>query len=263
MARERMAKVRDSAVHNSWLAPALGAGVGALVAKALQSRAQVRDDRHEYDEGGRYRSSGYRGDYREYYGRTGYRGEEPPGQTYEEGDVRGRAEGFGEQEGSRFQQMKERAGSRMEEMKDRAGAKVEDLEDRAGEVKERVGAKAGELKDRLSEQMHSMRERLPDRERVRASTHEDTGLWALGAAALGVLFGFALPMTQKERRILEPAKRKARELGEEAKEMAVQKGSQAIDQASEKLNATQQQQGDQGGQPPPQPEGGGLPRALH
>ncbi|HYD43210.1 MAG TPA: hypothetical protein VEB43_20425 [Anaeromyxobacter sp.] len=282
MAREKMGKVRDSAVHSSWLAPALGAGVGMLVGKALQSRAQSREDhRHEdYYGGERFRSSGYRGDYREYYGRTGYR-EDSPYQTYEEGtlpsevgEVPGgqRAEGYDEQQsssrfqdvkeqaGSRMQQMKDQAGSRVQEMKDRAGSKVEDLKGRAGEMKERVGAKAGELRHRMSEQAHSLRERLPDREQIRASTHEDTGLWALGAAALGLLFGFALPVTQKERQLLEPAKRKARELGEQAKDMAVQKGSQALDQASEKINAPSQQ-GEQGG---PQPQGEAeSPPALH
>jgi hypothetical protein len=269
MAREKMGKVRDSAVHSSWLAPALGAGVGMLVGKALQSRAQSREDhRHEdYYGGERFRSSGYRGDYREYYGRTGYR-EDSPYQTYEEGTLPsevgeapgGRAEGFEQQSGSRLQDMKEQAGARVQEMKDRAGSKVEDLKERAGEMKERVGAKAGELKHRMGEQAHSLRERLPDRDRLRASTHEDTGLWALGAAALGLLFGFALPVTQKERQLLEPAKRKARELGEQAKEMAVEKGSQALDQAQERIDAPAQQ-GEQGA-PQPQAEAG-APPALH
>jgi hypothetical protein len=267
-----MAKVRDSAVHSSWLAPALGAGVGALVAKALQARASSRDDeRHDryerwYGRGDRdleYRGPGYRGE-DPYYGRSGFRSEDWPYQTYQEvtppaqvGEVPAterRAEGFREEPGSRGQGLK-----------DRAGSKLEELEGRAGEVKDRMAAKAGELEDRMSERIQSFRERLPDRARIRASTHEDTGLWALGAVALGFLFGFALPVTQRERQLLEPAKRKARELGAQAKELAVQKGSEALDQASEKL---QSQQGNGGGQPEPQPsapQGGSQesPPALH
>lgn len=266
MARDKMSKAKDRAVHNSWLAPAIGAGVGALVAKALQSRAQSREDHgHEEYYGPRYGSSGYRGESREYYGRTGSRIEGSPYQTYEEGtlpsevgEVRGQGE-FQEQSGSRVQEMKEQAGSRMQDMKERAGSKVDELKGRAGEMRERVGAKTDELKGRMTDQMHSFRERLPDRGQIRASTHEDTGFWALGAAALGVLFGFALPVSEKERQVLEPAKRKARELGAQAKDMAVQKGSEALDQASERLNAPQ---GEHGG---PQAQQGEAesPPALH
>lgn len=86
-----------------------------------------------------------------------------------------------------------------------------------------------------------MRERLPDRERLRASTREDTGLWALGAVALGALFGFALPETDKERELLEPARRKARELGHEAADRVLEKGSEAMDQAAEKVRAAGEQ----------------------
>lgn len=270
MAREKMGKVRDSAVHSSWLAPALGAGVGMLVGKALQSRAQSREDHRPEDYYGseRFRSSGYRGDYREYYGRAGYR-EDSPYQTHGEGTLPSEvgevpagqyAEGHEQHSGSRLQDMKEQAGSRVQEMKDRAGSRVEDLKERAGEMKDRVGAKAGELKHRMGEQAHSLRDRLPDSGQIRASTHEDTGLWALGAATLGLLFGFALPVSQKERQLLEPAKRKARELGEQAKDMAVQKGSQALDQAQERIGAPSQQ-GEQG--QPPQGEVEPPPPALH
>jgi hypothetical protein len=227
MARDRMMRVRDRAVENSWFAPLLGAGIGALVAKALQSRTQDR---------------GYRGDgawYREDDWERGrhYGSFRPPrygrdDEIWPEDDRRGALSGSsrdmaGESQSSGI-------GEKATEMKDRAAGAAADM-------KETISSKAGEVKDRLSETATHLRERLPDRERIRASAYDDTGVWALGAMALGALFGFALPVSERERELLEPARRKARELGEQAKEMALEKGSEAMDKATASVESAGEQ----------------------
>jgi hypothetical protein len=242
MARDRMWRARDRAVESSWLAPLLGAGVGALVAKAVQSRTRDRGfDRHRED----WRGDGYgypRGRYAELAAEQ------------EEYDVYGGAveaegdDGGGEAVGSKL-------GEKGSQAKERARETAE-------HVKERARATAEQMKGRLHAATSSARERLPDRERLRASAREDTGLWALGALALGALFGFALPESEREREMLEPARRKARELGAQAREKALEKGSEAMGKATEKVASTGEQRpgGPQGaaGTPP-----AGSPTPLH
>jgi hypothetical protein len=205
MARDRMYRARDRAVESSWLAPLLGAGVGALVAKALQSRAQERG----WDRG----RSGHSG-YDPYRGNGRY-GREADYDAYgSETALRPQAE-LGEEASG------DGAGSRLSE--------------KASEVKDRARSTAEQVKGRVQEATASVRERLPDRERIRESAREDTGLWAVGALALGALFGFALPETRRERELLEPARRRARELGSQAKDMALEKGTEAMEKATEKV----------------------------
>jgi hypothetical protein len=228
MARERMSTARDRAVESSWFAPLLGAGIGALVAKTLQSRAQERSwDRDRF---------GYRGELE----RRGYG--YPRGGYYAAGredyDVYGGEAGV------------------PEEMLGEGGETGSKLREKASEVKERARATAEQMKGRIEESTSSVRERLPDRDRIRESTHQDTGLWALGAMALGALFGFALPETQREREMLEPARRKARELGQQARDKALEKGSEAMEKATEQAKSFGAEQRPQGQSPE-------SPEALH
>jgi hypothetical protein len=104
-------------------------------------------------------------------------------------------------------------------------------------MKDRARDAAEQVKGRVQEATSSIRERLPDRERLRESARADTGMWALGALALGALFGFALPETEREREMLEPARRKARELGAQARDVALEKGSEAMEKATEKVGS--------------------------
>jgi hypothetical protein len=238
MARDRMFRARDRAVESSWFAPLLGAGVGALVAKALQSRAQERSW-----ERGRY---GWRGD-------GGY----PRGRYAELAGEREEHDLYGAAPGS----TEGRAGVGPSGAEP-TGAK---LGEKASEVKDRARATAEQVKGRFQEATSSMRERIPDRERIRESTREDTGLWALGALALGALFGFALPETEREREMLEPARRKARELGAQARDVALEKGSEAMERATEKVASaggerSEGQPGTGRGGVPPAP---GSPTPLH
>jgi hypothetical protein len=238
MARERMSTARDRAVESSWFGPLLGAGIGALVAKTLQSRAQERRrDRDRFGYYGELEGRGYgraRGGYyaagRDEY--DVYGGEERmPGETLGAGDD--------------------------------TGAK---LREKAAEVKERARSTAEQMKGRIQETTSSVRERLPGREQIQESTHEDTGLWALGAMALGALFGLALPEMQREREMLEPARRKARELGQQARDKALEKGSEAMAKATEQarsLGAEQRPQGQSGSTSTGAQPSADSPEALH
>jgi hypothetical protein len=266
MAREGMYRARVRAVESSWFTPVLGAAVGALVAKALQSRAQ--------EQGWGARSPQPRFERRRYaypYPRGSYSVEEydeygtaVPSADDEQLAGSEERSGLGEKAAQRAADVKERARETTEQVKERARETTEQVKDRAREtteqVKDRARATAGQVKERFQEATSSLRERFPDRERLRASTHEDTGLWALGAMALGALFGFALPETQREREMLDPARRKARELGQQARDMALEKGSQALDKATEKVGSigAEQRQGQPGASTGAEP-----PTALH
>jgi hypothetical protein len=83
---------------------------------------------------------------------------------------------------------------------------------------------------------------MPDREQIYSSAREDMGVWAFGALALGALFGMALPVSQRERELLEPAKRKVREAGYQARDMALEKGSEALDRAQAKVGGDEDEE---------------------
>jgi hypothetical protein len=230
MAREKAYEVRERATDSSWFLPLIGAGIGALLGKTLASRAQGhRDDdwrRYEY----RHLGAGYRGRYDH-----GYEGYGSEGQRYDERYAYVGGEGI---EGSSTggESTTGRMGERASEMKDRmsegASHVKERMADGASQVRERVAGMAGEYRDRAS----SLRERLPDREELRSRASEDEGLWALGAMALGAAFGLAIPMSSRERELLEPARRKVREAGQQAKDAALEKGTEAMDTASSRLD---------------------------
>jgi hypothetical protein len=228
MARDRMYRAKDRAVESSWLAPLLGAGIGALVAKALQSRAQERSweqDRFGYSAYEPYRGNGRYGreaDYDPYGSETALRPQAELG-----------GEASDDESGSR-------------------------ISEKASEMKDRARSTAEQVKGRVQEATASVRERLPDRAAIRESAHEDTGIWAFGALALGALFGFALPETRRERELLEPARRKARELGAQARDMALEKGTEAMEKATETVGAMGSEQRSQ-----PTSSSSEPPTAIH
>ncbi|NOJ92199.1 hypothetical protein HMI51_04475 [Corallococcus coralloides] len=97
------------------------------------------------------------------------------------------------------------------------------LKDRASEAlhmaKETVGSTTENVKDRVRSQASHLRERVPSPQALRGRTSQwyDRALeeqplaLALGAVALGMLTASLLPVTDKERQLLEPAKRRAQE----------------------------------------------------
>jgi hypothetical protein len=222
MAREQMMRAKVRAVESTWFGPLLGAGIGALVAKALQARAMDgrstwRSEWPGAEYAPRSPSSPYRwaGVEEEAAWREGELSERgtfssgPGAEPHERGGLAGAASGIAEKAG---------------EMKERARAATE-------HARERLQEASSGVRERVHERSSRVRERIPDREAIRASAHEDTGTWALGALALGALFGFALPVSRREREALEPSRRKARELGHDLEERILAKGGEALDEA--------------------------------
>ncbi len=219
MARYRATQARDRAMDNPWLVPLLGAGIGALVGRALVSRAQdAREREWELrDPGRRFYSSERRG--------SAYRGEDYGYETYGEA-------WRDEAPVTQYTENLESGGDEGRGMRDRASEAASDVKERvagtAAEVKERVSEKAGEYGHRMREGAQHLRERIPDAERLRERAREQPGLWALGAMALGALFGFAVPISEQERRALEPAREKAREAGQQALDKAMSRAESAV-----------------------------------
>lgn len=99
------------------------------------------------------------------------------------------------------------------------------LKERASDVMDMAKDKASELKDRASglvdramDKTHGLRERIPDRSAI---THKATDwygvvsdnpvLLAIGGLAIGALFASLIPVTDRERQLIEPAKSKVKE----------------------------------------------------
>lgn len=221
MARYKAMEARDRAVDNPWLVPLLGAGIGALVGRALVSRAQdAREREWELrDPGRRFYSSERRG--------SAYRGEDYGYEMYGEA-------WRDEVPVTRYTESPplDSGGDEGRGMRDRASEAAADVKERvsgaAVDVKERVTEKAGEYGHRMREGAQHLRERIPDAERLSERAQEQPGLWALGAMALGALFGFAVPVSERERRALEPARAKAREAGEQALDKAISSAESAV-----------------------------------
>ena len=89
----------------------------------------------------------------------------------------------------------------------------EDLRYREPEpgVKEKIAGGAQELKDRASEVVSGVRERIPSAAEIGAKADENPMVVALGGLALGAIAAMLLPVTRKEREILEPVKQRAGE----------------------------------------------------
>jgi hypothetical protein len=211
MARHKAYEVKQRATENNWLIPLIGAGFGALVGKAIQSRAGGDDERRH----GREDYLRYGRGYRDFY-------------EYPYGEYRARAYYGREFEG-------ERGGTQ-----EAGGGESSGLSEKASDVKDRLASKADEYGDRLRDETRSLRERMPDRETLSASAREDIAMWAFGALALGALFGMALPVSQREREMLEPAKRKVRDATRQARDVAVEKGSEALERAQAKVSGAEE-----------------------
>lgn len=99
------------------------------------------------------------------------------------------------------------------------------LKERASDVMDMAKDKAAELKDRASglvdramDKTQDLREHIPDRSAI---THKATDwygmvsdnpvLLAIGGLAIGALFASVIPVTERERKLIEPAKSKVRE----------------------------------------------------
>jgi hypothetical protein len=111
--------------------------------------------------------------------------------------------------------VKGRAADAAHTVKDRASEAAHTVRDRAVDVKDRAAGAVDHLKERASH----LRERIPSRDTVQYRTtdwfnrtvEEQPILLALGGVALGMLASTLIPVSNKERRLIEPAKRRAEE----------------------------------------------------
>jgi ElaB/YqjD/DUF883 family membrane-anchored ribosome-binding protein len=239
MARYKAYEMRDRAAQNPWILPMLGGGIGALIGKALAGRAQERRDRYWDD---RYGMRGYRaGDgygLRESERYEVWAGEDagvaPVDETDDYTGIDVESSGGGMRD--RVGEVKDRAG----EVKDRALEMKDRASERVSEVKDRLTGTASGMKDRMRSRAYDLRDRIPGPDELRWRAQENPAFWAFGAMAVGALFGLVLPVTEREREALAPAKEKLREAGEQA-------AHKVSDKVSEKMGTTGASQGHQTG----------------
>lgn len=122
--------------------------------------------------------------------------------------------------------VKARAAEGVHNVKERASEAAHNVKERAVDVKDRAVGKATEVRERaagavdhLRERASHLRERIPERQVVQQRTSdwfnrtldEQPLLLALGGIALGMLASTLVPVSRKERELMEPAKRRAEE----------------------------------------------------
>ena len=241
----------DQATHTprglGLLGAVLGAGVGSvLMRKAFKSRTEerrygeydyrgrdygrvpvsyARDDRYSPLEG--ERAYGYseaspaipRSEYSAYPTATGSTGV-GYGSDYSEGQSEGDGGGgLKDRAAGAVGSAKERVSGAADSVKERMHGATDTVRERVhgatDTVRERVHGAAESVRERASH----LRERVPSRDAIKGRTSDWYGralneqplALALGAMALGMLAASLLPVTDKERQLIEPAKRKAQE----------------------------------------------------
>ncbi|MGE5049617.1 MAG: hypothetical protein ACM3PC_13650 [Deltaproteobacteria bacterium] len=202
-------EITTSPTALSLIGGALGAAIGGALARNRRSSAASRESRRfaEFGYGDRGFEAGYRGDlgYRErplYTGDPGYR--DP---AFRDGPG-GRA-GMGEK-----------------------------IADGMGGVREKIAGGAQELKDRAGDLVNGVRERIPSAAELGQKADDNPLLIALGGIALGAIAALLLPVSRKERELLEPVKQKA---GEAIGAMG-DKVSDSVQQAQEKIAGEEERQ---------------------
>ena len=112
------------------------------------------------------------------------------------------------------------------------------VSEKAGQLKEKAGA----LKEKAREKVGNLRERMPSGEEVKtkvraltARAGEEPIVTVLGALAIGAALGFLLPLTQRERRMLEPAREEISEKLESLSTKVGDKVHEKVDELHEKI----------------------------
>lgn len=112
------------------------------------------------------------------------------------------------------------------------GGTVSGLSDAAANVGERAAETAGNVRDRASDALSNVREHLPSTEDIARTADENPMMVALGGLALGAVAALLLPVSRKERELLDPMKQRAGEaigsLGDKLGE-SVQEAQQKIE----------------------------------
>ncbi|QSQ19592.1 hypothetical protein JY651_30295 [Pyxidicoccus parkwayensis] len=218
----------------------LGALIGAGVGSALMRKAFTRREEYRYDT---YRDRRWRDEDRLRYERLrashayGYGDEDERfAAAAERTDIGGYGAGvsYGEVGGQGVASggeidtgdLKAKASETVDTLKERASEAAATVKERAVDVKERAADKASEMRgraagamDNLRERASHLRERIPSRDEVQGRTSdwftrtldEQPLFLALGGIALGMLASTLIPVSNRERRLIEPARRRAEE----------------------------------------------------
>jgi hypothetical protein len=199
----------------------IGGALGAAIGRAI---ARNRRTSMRYGDGDRY---GYGDRYAYAYGDRsgyGYRRDLRYGEDLRYGQDYGH--GYG-------QDLRYGDESRSGEGSDRTGAVKEKISEGAQDLKDR----ASELKDRAGDVISDVRQRMPSRDELRHGAEENPMMIALGGMALGAIAAWLLPVSRKEREVLEPMKQRA---GEAVGTLG-NKMSDSVQQAQEKIAGQQEQ----------------------
>lgn len=211
----------------------LGALIGAGVGSALMRKAFTKREEYRYDE---YRDNRWRDEDRWRYDslRAGRAYDDRYG-TAERTDIGYGGYGAGTSYGDAGYQgvssnldvsssrdvdtgdggLKAKASETAANVKERASEAAHSVKERAVDVKERAAGAVDHLRERASH----LRERIPSRDTVQYRTtdwfnrtlDEQPLLLALGGIAMGMLASTLIPVSNRERRLIEPAKRRAEE----------------------------------------------------
>lgn len=143
-------------------------------------------------------------------------------------------------------------------LKERASDVVDMAKDKAAELKDRASG----LVDRAMDKTHGLRERIPDRSAIThkatdwyGTVSENPVLLAIGGLAIGALFASFIPVTDRERQLIEPAKSKVREqlstLGEQLESKLSGQGEDVSGQDEElQASASSESENERGTIPP-------------
>lgn len=126
---------------------------------------------------------------------------------------------------ARGEDLKERVGEKAHDLKEKAGEIAENVKERAAELTESAKERALELKDKAGQMAQRAAEHVPSGEDVKAATRrvgryvgDEPLIGALAALAAGAAAGLLLPLTEKEREVLEPYRLRAGETIEQLKD---------------------------------------------
>jgi ElaB/YqjD/DUF883 family membrane-anchored ribosome-binding protein len=92
-----------------------------------------------------------------------------------------------------------------------AGAVRDKISEGAQQLGDKISEGAQQLKDKAADVVDDVRERIPSAAELRQTAHENPALVALGGFALGAIAALLLPVSRKEREMLEPVKQRAGE----------------------------------------------------
>jgi len=116
-----------------------------------------------------------------------------------------------------------------------------------GGVREKIAGGAQELKDKASEVVSDVREHIPSVSELGRKAEDNPAVIALGGLALGAIAALLLPVSRKEREMLEPVKQRAGEaIGALGSQIA-----ESANQVQEKVAGPKDQGPKTGGYTPP------------